>query len=468
MTGPFIHDDFLLETDASIQLYHQYAEGMPIIDYHSHLPAGEIAQNAKFENIAGAWLGHDHYKWRLMRWNGIDESYITGGAPDYDKFIKWAETIPKAIGNPIYHWTQLELARFFGIETLLGPDTMEEIWEKCNQTLDGNELSCRKILERMNVEIACTTNDPTDPLESHRKIAADPGMKTRVLPAFRPDKAMAIENPADFKSWIKRLEKAADTDVRNLDSFLSAIKNRYHAFHNAGCRLSDHGMNTIHADDYTENEVNGIFLKALNGNTPDDPEIAKFRSFMLYTLAKMNHKMGWVQQLHVGALRNNNTRMFRLLGPDSGFDSIGDFRYARPLSRILDKLDRDENLTRTILYNHNPIDNEMTATMAGNFQDGKTPGKIQFGAAWWFMDQKEGIETQINVLSHMGLLSRFIGMTTDSRSFLSYTRHEYFRRILCNNLGRNIKKGLIPRDMELVGGMVRDICYHNALNYFNF
>jgi glucuronate isomerase len=465
----FITENFLLQNDTAVRLYHEYARDMPIIDYHCHLPPQQIAEDHRFENLAQIWLYGDHYKWRAMRANGVAERYCTGNATDREKFQKWAETVPKTLRNPLYHWTHLELKRPFGIsDRLLNPETAEGIWSQCNAKLAQPDFSCRGIMRQMNVVLVCTTDDPTDSLEHHAAIAADSSFPIRVLPAFRPDKGMAVEDPEAFRAWVDRLAAAADVEIQDFRTYLDAIRRRHDYFHSRGCRLSDHGVETFYAEDYTESETEAIFRKAYAGQRLEGGEIARFKSAMLYAFALLDHEKGWTQQYHVGALRNNNTRFFRAIGPDTGFDSIGDLEVARPLSRFLDRLDRDDRLTKTILYNLNPADNDVFATMIGNFQDGSTPGKMQLGSGWWFLDQKDGMEKQLNALSNQGLLSRFVGMLTDSRSFLSYTRHEYFRRILCNLLGAEIEEGLLPRDVELVGRMVQDICYNNAAEYFGF
>lgn len=465
----FITEDFLLETDTARRLYHECAENMPVIDYHCHLPPDQIATDRRFENMTRIWLDGDHYKWRAMRSNGVEERYCTGDASDWEKFEKWVETVPYLLRNQLYNWTHLELKRYFGIsDRLLCPKTAKSIWNECNQVLAQPDFSCRGLMKRSNVVLVCTTDDPTDTLEHHKAIAEDDSFDIQVLPAWRPDKGMAVENPAVFNSWVDKLSGAANVHIRDFASYMEALRKRHDFFHEMGCKLSDHGIETAYADDYTEKEINLIFRKVRCGKALGGNEILKFKSAMLYEFGIMDHEKKWTQQYHLGALRNNNTRMFEILGPDSGFDSIGDFEIARPLSKLLDRLDRTNQLAKTILYNINPRDNALLVTMLGNFQDGSAPGKMQYGSAWWFLDQKDGMERQIEDLSQTGLLSRFVGMITDSRSFLSFTRHEYFRRILCNILGNDIAKGLIPSDMELIGRMVRDICYNNAADYFGF
>lgn len=469
MTDVFITENFLLSTPAAVRLYHDYARAMPILDYHCHLPPREVAEDRQFENLTRIWLAGDHYKWRAMRAGGIEERYCTGDASDWEKFEKWAELVPQTLRNPLYHWTHLELKRPFGIsDRLLGPQTAKSIWDECNAKLARPEFSCRGIMRQMNVVLVCTTDDPVDSLEHHAAVAADKSFPVQMLPTFRPDKAMAIEAPAAFNAWLERLAAAAKRDIRTLDDLRTALADRHAFFHQHGCRISDHGLETMYAEPYTEAEVAAIFRRVRDGRVPEPADVLKFKSAMLYEFAVMDHARGWTQQFHLGALRNNNSRAMAALGPDTGYDSIGDWPVAQALSRFFDRLDREDRLTRTIVYNLNPCWNELLATMIGNFQDGRTPGKMQFGSGWWFLDQRDGMERQLDTLSNQGLLSRFVGMLTDSRSFLSYTRHEYFRRILCNLLGREMEQGLLPNDFELIGGMVRDIAYHNAVRYFGF
>ncbi len=465
----FLTDDFLLETKAARELYHSYARDLPIIDYHCHLPSHQVSEDTRFENMTQIWLAGDHYKWRAMRSNGVEELYCTGDASDWEKFQSWAATVPHTLRNPLYHWTHLELRRPFGIfDRVLNAETSEGIWKECNEKLAQPEFSARGIMKQMNVEIVCTTDDPTDDLRHHRAVAADKSFPVGMFPTFRPDKGMAVENASGFNEWVDALAAAADMDISDYKDYLEALRKRHAFFHEVGCRLSDHGIETVYAEDYTESAIKKAFEQVRSGSELDNEQIAQFKSAMLYEFGLMDHERGWVQQLHLGAIRNNNTRLFERLGPDTGFDSIGDFEVARPLSTFLDRLDRTNQLPKTILYNLNPRDNELLATMIGNFQDGSVPGKMQFGSGWWFLDQKSGMERQIDALSNLGLLSRFVGMLTDSRSFLSYTRHEYFRRILCNIVGRDIENGLIPRDYELVGEMVRAVCHDNAASYFGF
>jgi glucuronate isomerase len=469
MKKEFIHKNFLLDTKTASKLYHTYAESLPIIDYHCHISPKEVAQDFKFENMTQIWLAGDHYKWRAMRTCGVKEQFITGNASDWEKFNMWARTVPKTVRNPLYHWTHLELNRPFGIsDKLLNEKTAKSIWEKCNAKLAIPGFTAKGIAKRMNVEIICTTDDPIDSLEYHEAYAKKGNGFTRMLPAFRPDKAMAVENGDAFLSYLQKLEAVSGIEIKDFDSLLVALRARHDFFHSRGCRVSDHGIETAYAEDYTDSEMRSIFKKLQKGKSPDAVETLKFKSAMMYEFGVMDYEKGWVQQLHLGALRNNNSRMMRVLGPDTGFDSIGDFEIARPLAKFLNKLDTENKLAKTILYNLNPRDNELMATMIGNFQDGSIAGKLQYGSGWWFLDQRDGMQKQIEALSNLGMLSQFIGMLTDSRSFLSYPRHEYFRRLLCNILGGEIEQGLIPNDMKLIGGMVQDICYNNAKKYFGF
>jgi glucuronate isomerase len=470
MSDVFIKENFLLQNDRAVELYHGFAAEMPIIDYHCHLPPAQIAADHRFANLTQVWLYGDHYKWRAMRTAGMPERFCTGDASDREKFQKWAETVPQTLGNPLYHWTHLELKRPLGIsDRLLNPETAEGIWCECNAKLARPDFSCRGILRQMNVVLVCTTDDPADTLEHHRTIADDGSFPVRVLPTFRPDKALAVESPALLNAWVERLAEASRIDIGDhLDRLLDALRQRRDLFHSLGCRLSDQGLSTFCAAEHTRAEVAAAWSRVRRGQTLSADEALKFKSFMLHELAVMSAEKGWVQQFHFGALRSNNTRMLQQLGPDTGFDSIDDVAIARPMAQFFDRLDREGRLAKTILYNLNPAHNEVVATMIGNFQDGVTPGKMQFGSGWWFLDQKDGMERQLTALSNLGLLSRFVGMLTDSRSFLSYTRHEYFRRILCNLLGAEIEQGLLPDEMELIGSMVRDICYNNAAGYLGF
>jgi glucuronate isomerase len=457
---PFLSEDFLLQTATARRLYHDYAAAMPIFDYHCHLPVEDIAADRIFPNLTRIWLNGDHYKWRAMRANGVAERLITGAADDWEKFAAWAATVPKTLRNPLYHWTHLELKRYFGIaDRLLDPASARAIYDRAGALLQTPEFSTRAILTRMNVKVVCTTDDPVDSLEHHRVLQADPTFGVRVLPAFRPDKATAVEDPEAYNRYLDRLSAVSGIPVTDYDALLAALKARHDFFHAAGCRLSDHGLERPYAADFTLEDMR-------RGAPPTPMETEQFKTAVLLELARMDAARDWTQQFHFGALRNTNSRAFRELGPDTGYDSIGDWRMAGPLARFLDRLAREDRLARTILYVLNPGDNDVMATMIGNFQDGTVPGKMQFGSGWWFNDQKDGMERQINALSNMGLLSRFVGMLTDSRSFLSYPRHEYFRRVLCNLLGADIENGELPHDLDLVGGMVQDICYRNAVAYF--
>ncbi|GJM32089.1 MAG: uronate isomerase [Saprospiraceae bacterium] len=462
----FLSEDFLLSNKTAQKLYFDHAADMPIIDYHNHLPPQEIAADKVFENITEVWLKGDHYKWRAMRANGVDERYITGDATDKSKFLKWAETVPYTMRNPLYHWTHLELQRYFGIDTLLNAKTGEEIYEATTVQLQTSAFSTRNLLKKMKVEAVCTTDDPTDSLEFHQQLKQqNPGLKT--VPGFRPDKFIMIENPV-FPEMIETLGKVTGKNIQDLKDLLEALHDRIDFFHSMGGRLADHGLTQLYASDFTEDEVNKIFRKRLAGHPIFAGEAIQYQSAILYFLGLMYHAKGWTMQFHLGAIRNNNDRLMNILGSDVGCDSVGDYEQATALSRYLNRLDAEEKLTKTILYNLNPRDNELFATMAGNFNDGIIPGKIQWGSAWWFLDQKDGMEAQLNVLSNMGLLSRFLGMLTDSRSFLSFPRHEYFRRILCNLIGKDVENGELPNDLPWLGQMVEDICYHNAKRYLEF
>jgi glucuronate isomerase len=468
MTDTFIHEDFLLDSAAARSLYHDYAREMPIIDYHCHLPPEDVAENRQWENMAQVWLGGDHYKWRAMRTNGVDERYVTGDAPDDQKFAKWAECMPKLLRNPLYHWAQMELRWPFGIKKLLNADTCQEVYQACNEKLQQPEFSARGLMEWWKVKVVCTTDDPTDSLEHHKAIARDSSFKIKVLPSWRPDKAMAVDDPKVWNAYVNKLGESADVFIRDYATFMDAVTRRHAYFHQNGCRVSDHGLETVYAADFRPNEIKRLFAKIRAGSELAPEEIEKFKSAMLYEFALMDHEKGWVQQYHLGAMRNNNTRMFEKLGPDTGFDSIGEWTVAQPLSRFLDRLDVENRLAPTILYNLNPVHNEVLATMLGNFQDGSMPGKMQFGSGWWFLDQLDGMRRQIEALSQLGSLSQFVGMLTDSRSFLSYARHDYFRRLLCGILAADMEAGLIPEDYDLVGKMVQDISYNNAKDYFGF
>ncbi len=464
---PFLDSEFLLQTETARQLYHCHAEKMPIIDYHCHLNPKEIAENHQFADLTEIWLGGDHYKWRAMRANGVEEEYVTGSKPSFEKFMKWADTLQHAMRNPLYHWTHLELSRVFGIDKVLNPSTAREIYDECTAKLQTPEFRAGAIMERMNVEVVCTTDDPADSLEHHRAIRQTP-LKTRVLPTWRPDKAMAVES-ASYNDYISQLEAAADMSIVSFKDLLSALRKRHDYFAAEGCRVSDHGLTTFYATPYTDAEIEQIFLKARQGKTLTSEETCKFRSAFLYEMAVMDAEAGWVQQFHVGPTRNNNARMFRLLGPDTGFDAIDDAPVAAPMVSFLSRLEKEGALAKTIFYNLNPKDSAVMMATAYSFNDGTVPGKMQYGAGWWFLDQIHGMEAQMNTLSDMGLLSRFVGMLTDSRSFLSYPRHEYFRRILCGMLGREVESGELPAsELPFIGSMVEGISYRNAKQYFGF
>jgi len=463
----FLDDNFLLQSETAEYLYHEHAKKMPIIDYHCHLIPQQIAENKKFENITQPWLYGDHYKWRAMRTNGVDEHYCTGDASDWEKFEKWAETVPHTLCNPLYHWTHLELKRYFGISELLNKDSARRIYDKASVLLQQQDYSVHGLLNKMNVEVVCTTDDPIDSLEFHRQ-HAEHGAKLKMYPTWRPDKAMAIDDLASYNAYLNKLAEVSGIEINNFSSLIESLRKRHDFFASMGCKLSDHGLECFYAKDYTDAEIEVIFGKIRSSKELNLDELVKFKSAMLYKLAIMDHEKGWTQQFHIGALRNNNSRLLEKLGPDTGFDSIGDWSIAKKMSKFLNRLDSNDQLAKTILYNLNPADNEVMATMIGNFQDGSVPGKIQWGSGWWFLDQKDGMEKQMNALSNLGLLSRFVGMLTDSRSFLSFPRHEYFRRILCNLLGNDVENGLIPNDRQLLGQMVENISYYNAKNYFNF
>ncbi len=463
----FLDEQFLLQNKTAQRLYHEFAKGMPIIDYHCHLPPDQIAQDINFQNLTQVWLYGDHYKWRAMRTNGVDESFCTGSATDYEKFGQWAATVPYTLRNPLYHWTHLELQRYFNVYEILSPASARKVYDYCTEKLQTQEYSVRNLLRKMNVSVVCTTDDPIDSLEHHKKINDD-GFEVKILPAYRPDKAMTVDDPATFKKYVQKVEAASNVSISNYNDYLNALKKRHNFFASMGCSVSDHGLEQIYADDYTENEIKGIFEKVIAGSMLCREEITKFKSAMLVEFARWDWEKGWVQQYHLGALRNNSRRAMKQLGADTGWDSIGDFSQAQALAKFLDRLDADNQLAKTILYNLNPGDNELMATMAGNFNDGSVAGKIQFGSAWWFLDQKDGMTKQINALSNMGLLSRFVGMLTDSRSFLSYPRHEYFRRLLCSLFGEEIENGELPDDIDWIGKVIQDVCYYNARNYFNW
>jgi glucuronate isomerase len=463
----FLDEHFLLENPTARNLYHAFAKEMPIIDYHCHLPPNQIAEDKQFENLTQIWLYGDHYKWRAMRTNGVDEKYCTGDASDWDKFQKWAETVPYTLRNPLYHWTHLELQRYFDVHGILNANSAKKIYDECTAKLNTAEYSVRNLLRKMNVRTVCTTDDPVDNLEYHRQMKAD-GFEIPILPAFRPDAAMNVDDPATFNNYLTRLEKASDISISTYNDYIAALKKRHDFFAENGCSVSDHGLEEVYAEDYTQGEIIGLFAKIRSGFQLTPEERKKFKSAMLVTFAEWDWERGFVQQYHLGAIRNNNSRMMRQLGPDTGWDSIGDFSQARALAKFLNRLDSDNKLSKTIIYNLNPADNELFATMIGNFNDGSAVGKVQWGSAWWFLDQKDGMTKQINALSNMGLLSRFVGMLTDSRSFLSFPRHEYFRRILCNLFGTEIENGELPNDIDWVGQVIQDICFNNANKYFGW
>ncbi|HWB26910.1 MAG TPA: glucuronate isomerase [Chitinophagaceae bacterium] len=460
----FLDDNFLLHTKTSQQLYHDFAKNLPIVDYHNHLPPNQIATDYCFENLTQAWLYGDHYKWRAMRANGVHESYITGNKSDYEKFEQWAATVPCTLRNPLYHWTHLELQRYFDVNGLLSPATAKSIYADCSAKLASKEYSVLNLLRKMKVEMLCTTDDPIDDLVYHKQVKAA-NIDIKVLPAFRPDKSFAVEDPVSFNKYIGRLEEASGITINTLDALLEALHKRMDYFEENGCMLSDHGLEKPFSTDYSQKEVAEIFIKARAIKSLQPDEIAKFKSAVLFELGKMYHARQWVQQYHIGAIRNNNPRTLHTLGADTGFDSIGSNISANELSKFLGRLDKEDKLAKTVLYNLNPADNAMVATMVGNFNDGSVAGKIQWGSAWWFLDQKDGMTEQINTLSNMGLLSRFAGMLTDSRSFLSFPRHEYFRRILCNIFGEEIERGELPGDIAWTGKIIEDICYHNIKQY---
>jgi glucuronate isomerase len=467
ITSEYLNSNFLLESESAQVLYEQFAAPMPILDYHNHLAPKDIAEDRRFNNLTEIWLEGDHYKWRAMRINGVAERYCTGSASPEDKFLKWAETVPYTMRNPLFHWTHLELKNYFGIQSLLNKDSGKEIYQHCSSLLQQNDYSTLSLLKKMNVEVVCTTDDPIDSLIHHRAFArSTSGIK--MFPTFRPDKAYAVEDPVSYNQYVDRLGDVAGIEIKIFDDLLQALLNRVAFFASHGCRASDHGLEYIFHVKDAEKIAPALFKKLRDGKSLDDQEVITFKSAVLLNLGRMYSAHGWVQQFHLGALRNTNSRLLRELGKDTGFDSMGDYSQARTLSAYLDTLESESRLAKTILYNNNPADNEVFATMIGNYSDGSTPGKIQFGSAWWFLDQKDGMEKQLNALSNMGLLSRFVGMVTDSRSILSFPRHEYFRRILCNLWGNDIEKGYLPEDLPVIGEMIENICYTNAKTYFNF
>ena len=462
----FITEEFLLNNKTARRLYHNFAESEPILDYHCHLPPKDLAENRQFKNLFEICLEGDHYKWRAMRANGIDEKYCTGDADPFDKFMAWARTVPHTLRNPLYHWTHLEQKRYFGIDELLDENTARGIWERGNAALATDGLRAHGILKRFKVTALCTTDDPTDDLSCHKAIQAS-GLQTRVFPAFRPDKSLNVHMPEAFSAWVGRLEAASNIGIGSFQNFTDAIRQRHNYFHSMGSRLSDHGLNHCYASFCSDRVAAGIFDKARKGQAATPEEHEQFASYMMLLYGQLDTEKNWTKQLHLGAYRNASSRRFRESGPDTGFDSIGDWPQIEALGGYLNRLDRENALPRMILYNVNPRDNYAIATMVGNFQDGKIAGKMQFGSGWWYLDQKEANEWQINTVSNVGLLSRFVGMLTDSRSFMSYPRHEYFRRVLCNVIGRDVENGEIPDSDELVGGMIRNICYKNVKEYLN-
>jgi glucuronate isomerase len=463
----FLDQNFLLQNKTAERLYHEFAKDMPIIDYHCHLDPEQMARNVNFKNLTEVWLKGDHYKWRAMRANGVNEAFITGDKSDWEKFEQWAATVPYTLRNPLYHWTHLELQRYFGVRELLSPKTAKTIYDSCTEKLNTSEYSVQKLISKMNVEVICTTDDPLDNLEHHQKLK-EGKWNVKVFPAFRPDKAMNADDPKALNEYINKLEAIVNMSIDSYNAYLSALKMRHDYFAENGCTISDHGLEQLYAEDFTSQEVAAIFDKIRLGKEVEQIEVLKFKSAMLYEFALWDHEKGWVQQYHIGALRNNNSRAYREIGPDTGYDSMGDFSQARALSKFLNKLDGTDQLAKTIIYNLNPADNELIATMTGNFNDGSVAGKVQFGSAWWFLDQKDGMTRQLNALSSMGLVSRLVGMLTDSRSFLSFPRHEYFRRLLCNLFGTEIENGELPNDIEWTGQIIKYICYYNAKSYFNF
>ena len=459
-----IHDDFLLNSKHASQLYHEYAEAEPILDYHCHLPPQDVASNRRFANLHDIWLEGDHYKWRAMRTNGVDERFCTGDAEPYEKFLAWAKTVPHTLRNPLYHWTHIELKRYFNMDVLLNEDTAREVWETANAQLAQDDLTTQGIFKKFNIKAICTTDDPVDNLQYHADLA-NQKLDTKMFPAFRPDKALTIDTPNDFNAWLDCLAEAADIEISSLDHLTEALDKRHEFFHQMGSRISDHGLEYCFASPCDKAEAAKIFNKARQGNRVSHDEREMYCSYMMEFFGQLDAKRGWTKQLHLGALRNNNSRLMKQLGPDTGFDSIGDWPQAQRLAQYLDQLDSNNTLPKTIIYNLNPADNYVFATMLGNFQNGKIAGKIQLGSGWWFLDQLEGMRWQIDALSSLGLLSRFVGMLTDSRSFMSYPRHEYFRRLLCDMLGQDMQQGKLPNDMELIGSMIKRICYQNAHDY---
>src|SRR5712691_1930187 len=466
---PLIHDAFLLASDVARDLYERYARDLPIVDYHCHLSPELMAADHRFRSITEIWLEGDHYKWRAMRACGVPERAISGDASDWEKFEAWARTVPETLRNPLFHWTAMELQRPFGIDTLLSPATAREVFDRCNQRLREDGFTAMGLLRSWKVAVVCTTDDPVDSLEPHRQLARRADQATRVFPTWRPDAALTFDDPQAWNAWVGKLEKAADRTVRSLDDLLEALDARHRVFHEHGCRASDHGLETLPPPAaYADGALASTFDSLRAGRALERGPALALQAALLHRMALMDHERGWVQQFHLGAFRNVNSRLHARLGPNVGGDSMGDLEMARPLAAFLDGLDRRASLAKTILYNLNPRDNELFATMVGNFNDGSVPGKMQYGASWWFLDQKDGIEAQLRALSNMGLLSRFVGMITDSRSFLSYSRHDYFRRILCNLLGEDVRQGLVPDDREQLGRLLTAVCFTNARDYFGF
>jgi len=465
---PFVHEDFLLESETARELYHGTAKDLPIIDFHCHLSPELMANDHRFRSITEIWLEGDHYKWRAMRANGVPEAFCSGDASDFDKFEAWARTLPETLGNPLYHWTAMELHRPFGIDETLSPATARDIFARANEKLQQDGFTAMGLLAQWKVAVVCSTDDPVDSLEPHARLAARKNPATQVYPTWRPDKALIVEDLVAWTAWLEKLEAAAAVSISTWDTLLEALEKRHTFFHERGCRASDHGLERLDAEASTDAEAAEMFARLRKGRALYAGEVGTFRSALLHRMALLDHARGWVQQFHVGALRNNSTRMRRLVGPDAGFDSVGDFEQGRALTRFLDRLDEGDQLAKTILYNLNPSDNELMATMAGNFQDGRVPGKMQWGSAWWFLDQLDGMEAQIRVLANMALLSRFVGMITDSRSFLSYSRHDYFRRLLCNILGEDVRRGRLPDDRKALSNLVANVSFFNARDYFGF
>ncbi len=462
---PFVHDDFLLDSELARDLFHNEVSSLPIVDYHCHLPVEQIALDHRFRSLTEIWLDGDHYKWRAMRANGVPERYCTGDASDWEKFEAWARTVPETLRNPLYHWTHMELRRPFGIAERLSPETARAVFDRANALLAQPAFTTQGLLRQFKVAAVCTTDDPADSLEHHHALRRRKDPDTRVHPTWRPDRALAVEDPTAWNAWVARLEAAAGVSIARYRDLLDALDRRHAAFHEAGGRASDHGLDEMYADDWTDAEVERTFARVRGGEMPEPGEARRYKSALLHRLAVMDHAKGWVQQYHLGALRNTNTRLRRRLGADVGADSIGDFEMARPLARFLDRLDAEDRLAKTILYNLNPRDNALFASMTGNFQDGSVPGKIQYGPAWWFLDQWDGMRAQLQALSNLALFSRFVGMVTDSRSFLSYSRHEYFRRLVCQLLGDDVRAGRLPDDRPLLARIARQVAFTNARDY---